>query len=319
MQMRHFFVAATLLAGARGIVAAQALPAGFNYDEAKVVATPMIDPLTTPTGERITTESEWRAHREVLLRAFEANVFGRVPEAARRLPLRYTVVETDTPALHGLALRRQVDISLAKGEGAPVMHLLLYLPMHAKGPSPVILGLNFEGNASVSDDPGVLATPVWQAAEKRGDPPRLVSFPAVMRGAQQSEWQVGMILQHGYGLATIYYGDIEPDFKNASQLGVRARYADAAASDAWGALSAWAWGLSRALDYLRTDPKINAKEIAVTGHSRLGKAADWAAAQDTRFAALLSTESGKGGQSLYHRNFGEIGRASCRERVCMLV
>jgi hypothetical protein len=305
MQMCHLFVAATLLAGARGIVAAQTLPTGFNYDEAKVVATPMIDPLTTPTGERITTESEWRAHRAVLLRAFEANVFGRVPEAARRLPLRYTVVEKETPALHGLAVRRQVNISLAKGEGTPVVHMLLYLPMHAKGPSPVILGLNFEGNASVSDDPGVLAMPVWQAAEKRGDPPRLVPFPAAMRGAQQSEWQVEMILQRGYGLATIYYGDIEPDFKDASQLGVRVHYVDAAASDAWGALSAWAWGLSRALDYLRTDKKIDAKEIAVTGHSRLGKAADWAAAQDTRFAALLSTESGKGGQSLYHRNFGE--------------
>ncbi len=150
---------------------------------------------------------------------------------------------------------------------------------------------------------------MWQAAARRGDPPVRVPFAEANRGAQRTQWQVKLLLQRGYGFATVYYGDIEPDYKNALSLGVRARYLHAGeiepAQDAWGAISAWAWGLTRAMDYLLTVRSVDAREIVVTGHSRLGKAADWAAAQDERFAALLSTESGKGGQSLYRRNFGE--------------
>jgi len=282
-------------------------PAGYNYDEAKVPAYVMLDPLQVD-GKTITTAKGWNPHRAELVRAFEKNVYGETPQAARLLPLHYRVEERDTPALNGLALRRQVVVSLTPaGESGAVMHLLLYLPAHAHGAVPVILGLNFQGNASVASDPGILATPVWQAGAVRGGPPQKVDFPADKRGSQASEWQVEMILQHGYGLATVYYGDIEPDFKNVTGAGTRAYYQppDSTQNGQWGAIGAWAWGLSRALDYLRTDAAINRNEIAVTGHSRLGKAADWAAAQDTRFAALLSTESGKGGQSLYRRNFGE--------------
>ncbi len=288
------------------------LPPGFNYTESQAAGT-LLDPLQRADGSEIRSRAEWRRHRAHLLHAFAEDVYGNVPEAARHLPLRYKVVEQDASALNGLAVRRQVDISLVPGVAstadAPVMHLLLYLPAAATGRVPVIVGLNFQGNASVSDDPDIRATPVWQAAARRGDPPVLVPFAKANRGAQRTQWQVKLLLQRGYGFATVYYGDIEPDYKNALSLGVRARYLHAGeiepAQDAWGAISAWAWGLPRALDYLWTGRNVNQREIVVTGHSRLGKAADWAAAQDERFAALLSTESGKGGQSLYRRNFGE--------------
>ena len=284
-----------------------ALPSGYNYDEAKVPAYALLDPLRAD-GQAITTAKAWERHRAELIRAFETNVYGETPQAARTLPLHFRVLEHDTPAMSGLAMRRQVLIPLTPaGEAGAAMHLLLYLPARARGAVPVILGLNFQGNASVANDPGILASAVWQAAAERGASPQKVDFPADKRGAQASEWQVKMLLRRGYGLATVYYGDIEPDFKNVTGAGVRAYYQPPTdpKNEQWGALGAWAWGLSRALDYLRTDAKIDSDEIVVTGHSRLGKAADWAAAQDTRFAALLSTESGKGGQSLYRRDFGE--------------
>ena len=289
---------------------APAPPPGFNYLEAKVPPYSILDPLKASSGQIVSTKTEWRRRRAELLHAFEENVFGRTPEAAMRLPLRFKVIERGAPALNGLATRRQVLIPLSvKGEAGPAMHLLLYLPAHHNGPAPVILGLNFQGNAAIANDPGILATPVWQPADRRGGLPRLIPFPAERRGARASEWQVEMLLQHGYGLATIYYGDIDPDYKGAIDLGIRPLFfrakQQAPANDDWGAIGAWAWGLRRALDYLRTDHDVDPSEIAVTGHSRLGKAADWAAAQDERFAALLSTESGKGGQSLYHREFGE--------------
>lgn len=288
------------------------LPAGYNYDEAKVPAYTMLDPLRDTRGFEVTRRAQWPKRREEILHAFERNVFGETPVAARRFKPSFRVVEPDTPALDGLAIRRQVTITLTpEGERKLVMHLLLYLPAEHHGPVPVVLGLNFMGNAAIDADPGILATPVWEMPKEHGELPRLVAFPAERRGRRASEWQVEMVLRRGYGLATVYYGDIDPDSKNAEKLGVSGYYAppNVAAGQAsgagWGSLSAWAWGLSRALDYLRTDSKIDKNEIAVTGHSRLAKTADWAAAQDTRFDVLLSTESGKGGQSLLHREFGE--------------
>lgn len=287
-----------------------ALPPGFNYSETDVPPYVLLNPLQFPDGSVVTSAAVWPARRAELIHAFEVNVFGRTPEAARHLPLRYRVLEHDTSALDGLAVRRQVLIPLTRdGEHGPAMHLLLYLPAHHTAPSPVILGLNFDGNATVADDPGIFATPVWLKRAEHGDPTELVPFATSRRGSSASEWQVEMLLRRGYGLATVYYGDIDPDSKNAFQLSIQSYYLDKGQTvprpEDWGSLAAWAWGLRRALDYLQTDPLIDAKEIVVTGHSRLGKAADWAAAQDQRFAALLSTESGKGGQSLYHREFGE--------------
>jgi hypothetical protein len=113
---------------------------------------------------------------------------------------------------------------------------------------------------------------------------------------------VEKILAHGYGVATLYYGDIEPDFPEGMQKSVRSMFD---APEQWSAMGAWAWGLSRAVDYLRADPRVDARHLGVIGHSRLGKAALWAAAQDTRFNLVISNESGKGGASLLRRGFGE--------------
>lgn len=306
MLVREFAtVAAVALWLAQSAAVPPGMPAGYLYDESGVKPYTKIDPLRRADGSLIHDVRGWEQERTRWIRSFEENVFGEVPAEARRFRIHPRIVEHDAPALDGLALRTQVEIALTAKPDGPVMHLLLYRPAHHAGKTPVILGLNFGGNASVTSDPEVAATPVWVPG-KRGEPAKLLPFDQAKRGSQAPEWQVERVLRAGYGLATVYYGDIEPDAKTFEGThGVRAAYPSQPGHPDWGALSAWAWGLSRAMDYLVTNPEVNAREVAITGHSRLGKAVDWAAALDPRFAAVLSTESGKGGQSLYHRGFGE--------------
>lgn len=296
---------------------AQHIP-GYNYDESKIAPYTLLDPLRLANGTPVTTPQQWTAQRRPeILRLFEDNVFGVTPPAAVHAIAHAHIVEHDDHALNGLAIREQIDLSFDPAPGITpppeALHsfrILLYLPAVAVAAHhrvPVVLGLNFTGNQSVVDDPGILATPLW--SKPKGSTTLLHELPSdTTRGTATQQWQVRMLLTHGYGFATIYYGDLEADYKDASQYSVRNLYstpAQLAAPNAWGAVGAWAWGLSRALDSLRADPRIDPNHIAVTGHSRLGKAADWAAAQDTRFSALLSTESGHGGQSIQRRALGE--------------
>jgi hypothetical protein len=121
--------------------------------------------------------------------------------------------------------------------------------------------------------------------------------------------EIEKFLEAGIGVAGYYYGDVDPDFKGGYELGVRSRYdatdESARSPDAWGAISAWAWSLSRVQDYFETDPAVDARRVAVHGVSRLGKTALWAAARDQRFAAVIACCSGKLGGALLRRNFGE--------------
>jgi len=122
-----------------------------------------------------------------------------------------------------------------------------------------------------------------------------------------SKWPLKEILARGYGVVTAWYGDIEPDRLDGWQTGIRTRLAAALQTEPyeWGAIGAWAWGLSRIADFLLTEKKVDPRRLMVIGHSRLGKAAIWAGASDPRFSLVVSNESGEGGAALSRRNYGE--------------
>ena len=183
------------------------------------------------------------------------------------------------------------------------MELLLILPNHARGPIPVFLGLNFDGNYTTTDEPDLPVPKHWVNGLYVN---RVKDHKATEsgRGIHQHMWPTAYLLERGYGLVTIGYGEIEPDEPGRWREGPRGLGPEPGSGD-WGCLGAWAWGLSRALDYLETNPRVDAHRVAVTGFSRLGKAALWAAAQDTRIAAVISNASGAGGIALSKRLYGE--------------
>jgi len=294
-----------LLLFALAAASANAQSRSANYDEAKVPSYTLPDPLRLGDGRPVTSASEWRERRRPeLVRLFEDHVYGRSPGAPEAM--RFVVVEKAKKALGGRATRRQVRVLLDGTQSGPGFDLLLYLPNATPHPVPAFLGLNFGGNHSVHPDPGIRLSRAWAP-----EGPGVVDHHATEagRGKDAAAWPIERILERGYALATVYYGDLEPDHADGWRDGVRARIgpgtAGRFADDDWGAIAAWAWGLERALDYLQTDPDVDGRRVAVIGHSRLGKTALWAGARDEGFALVVSNDSGEGGAALARRKFGE--------------
>lgn len=279
-----------------------------NYDESKVGSYTLPDPLTMQDGRPVKSAAMWtRERRPELLRLFEEQVFGR--NAAPRTEPLVEVTESGAPALGGRAIRKQVTLWFTGRKEGPKLDILIYLPTPAKGPVPLFTGLGFGANATVNADPGIRLGETW--TRDPNDKRRYVKRPLddKDRGTTASRWPVEKILAAGFGLATANYNDIEPDFvggitHGVRPLGFRPGQTEPEANE-WGAIGAWAWGLSRMADYLVTDKAIDAKKLALIGHSRLGKTALWAGAQDSRFAVVVSNDSGEGGAALARRNYGE--------------
>jgi len=274
----------------------------INYDEAQVPPYELPDPLRFADGGEVHGPDGWRRRRAEILRLFESHVYGRAPVLPQPT---FEVVDEGAGALGGLAVRRQVRITVAASARAVGMDLLLYLPAAPGTPAPVFLGLNFGGNHTVCADPAIRLPHSWVGGAG-SDEHRAKEAD---RGRAADAWPVEALLARGYGLATLYCGDVEPDHAGGFADGVRGLLAPVAAGggpgDAWGALGAWAWGLSRAMDYLEHDRQVDRRRVAVMGHSRLGKAALWAGAQDERFALVISNNSGCGGAALSRRQVGE--------------
>jgi hypothetical protein len=292
--------AAMLLTGISGY---EQCPATANCDETKVVSYKLPDPLVFQDGKPVKDAKDWQKRRAELVTLFEENEYGRRPKAPK---LNYEIFDLEKNALGGKAIRKQVSIHLTDKKDGPVEDVLIYLPKAAKGPVPMILAINFRGNQTVLSDPAIKMPVIWNASTKTSAPAAETS-----RG-DGKEWQVEKILDRGYGFATVYYQQIDPDFKGGMEHGIRPRYfkpgQTAPAPDDWGTIGAWSFGLSRAMDYLEKDKDVDAKRVAVMGHSRLGKTALWTGAIDTRFAMVLSSCSGEGGASLARRNYGETTR-----------
>jgi hypothetical protein len=280
-----------------------------NYDETKVGNYTLPDPLVLADGKPVRDINTWmKKRRPEIVRLFEENEYGRSP--GRPADMSFDVFDKGTPALDGKAIRRQVTIYFSKNKAGPKMDLLIYLPSEARKPVPMFLNISFTANSSAVEDPGIKPGEVWGRDKKRGPAPK---------GGPLGRLDVLPFLAQGIGVATVYYGDIEPDFQGGLPFSVRSLYLKAGqtepAADDWGAIGAWGWGLSRALDYLETDKGVDAKRVAIFGISRLGKTVMWAGAHDTRFKVVIASCSGEGGAALSRRNYGEtIGHLTAPTR-----
>ena len=271
------------------------------YDEAKVPRFTLPDVLALRSGERVRDANSWNNRRRPeILAIYQTEVFGKSP--AKPPKLNYEVKGLEKGVLGGKADRKIVSVYFGETRGGPKMDLLLYLPASAKKAVPVFLGLSFSGIHTTANDPSVPLARQWV---------RGVQGPAPegSRGSAAQRWQVEKILAAGYGLATVDYNDIEPDFVGGMKHGIRPLFFKPGqtepAADEWGAIAAWGWAASRAMDYLEKDKEVDAGHVALFGHSRLGKTALWAGAQDTRFSIVIANESGEGGAAISRRDYGE--------------
>ena len=274
------------------------------------------DPLTTNDSRCVTSLEQWRAVRRLeLLKLAEEQMYGCAPERPKKM--RFEVQEQASNALGGKATRKQVTIYFDGDAQGPKTELLIYIPSDSEGPVPAFLAINFWGNQTVNPDPAIRLSASWLESGKYPwvDLSVIKEHRATeaTRGINAAQWPIEKIVERGYALVTFYRGDIFADSLLGNEfpgdplktglLGAHPELQNR--NDNFSGIGAWAWALSRALDFLETDPAINAHKVAVFGWSRLGKAAIWAGAQDERFAMVISNESGKGGAALSKHLVGE--------------
>jgi hypothetical protein len=256
-----------------------------NYYEDRIPTYTLPDPLTMDDGRTVVDADMWLdERREEILRAYQSEIYGNVPETAPQV--EWAVAGTDPEARNGTAVMKRVVGRMGEAPDAPAMNVTVYTPSDAAGPVPIVLTITFGGG----DGGGRGRGGGNGAAVGPGDP-------------------IDDILARGWGYATVGYRDIEGDTWDTSLLGVRGAALRPGQTrpdpDEWGTISAWAWGISRIVDYFETDEAVDAGQIAIEGHSRLGKTVLWAAAQDERIAAVFASCGGEMGPALIRRDYGE--------------
>ena len=263
--------------------------------------------LCLSDGTEVVDRNMWiEKRRPEILALFEDEIYGRAPD--RKMATKVSLANIDRDALDGKAIRKEVVLSFENGGKRLNLNVLIYLPKKSNGPAPAFLGLNFYGNHTIHTDPEITQSSEWTGV---GRPFSELDDRAIeeTRGSRATHWPVERILQRGYGLITMYYYDIDPDFDDGFQNGIHPLFyregQERPDLDEWGSIAAWSWGLSRIMDYIETDADIDHTRIAVMGHSRLGKTSLWAGAQDERFAIVISNDSGCMGAALSRRKYGE--------------
>jgi hypothetical protein len=297
LSLRRFSIS-LILATLALAAPAQTAKVPTNTDESKVRSYTLPDPLRASDGSEITDKASWMRHRSELLQLFATNQFGLTAQISVKPTVE--VWEKDKPALDGKARRTQVRLRFGSGESAPVVHVVVYIPASAKARVPAVEYLGFSPAVVMVDDAGIEEGYGWNSKTKA----RVPGKSAVKVGA----FDPTIFMDRGIGVAMVYYGDLEPDFSGGDRLGLRTAIGmpnTPRQPSEWGAIGVWAWGASRVLDYLLTNPEINPSQIAIAGASRLGKTTLWTGAQDERFSMVIAMISGEGGAALSRRNFGE--------------
>ena len=272
-------------------------------EESKVPKYILPELLKSDSGKKIETQIEWeRIRRPEILEHFAGQMYGKIPGTLPSPEVR--ILEEGTLAIDDKAIRKQVQLAFKHEADSICMNILIYTP-NKKLMAPVFLGYNFAGNYLLHNDPLILIDGKKEN-ELSGD--SFEKFKTQKRGERSSRWAIEKIIESGYGLVTLNYNDVDPD-KNDFSDGIHSllynSYQIKPEDDQWGSISAWAWGMSRVMDYLETETLIDEKKVILFGHSRLGKTSLWAGALDQRFSIVISNNSGCGGAALSRRRFGE--------------
>jgi hypothetical protein len=280
-------------------------PNAVNYDESKANPYPVLpDPLTLKNGEKVTTpEQWWNQRRPEIVEDFDREVYGRVPGDVPKVTWEVTSTTEEKVGDVAVVIKKLVGhVDNARCPEIKVdIQLTLTTPADAKGPVPVMLEFGFGG---FGPRPG---GPQGKAATPKGEAPKAKAGPPGGFGGGGPSWQ-RQVLDKGWGYAIIVPNSIQADNGGGLTKGIigLCNKGQARKPDDWGALRAWAWGASRALDYFETDNAVDAKQVGIEGLSRYGKAALVAMAYDQRFAIGFIGSSGEGGAKLHRRNFGEL-------------
>jgi hypothetical protein len=270
-----------------------------NYDEATIPAYILPELLITNDGEKISSVKLWEEKRRPeLISMFSTHIYGVTPD--EKINVRYRLLSENKNALDGKACCKQIEFTFSKGTKKVKALLILYLPGGVSGKVPVFVGYNFMGNETIYPDSTILESVSSN---------RIEGTQKNKRGTDRDSWPLELLIENGFAVASMCYNDIFPDkygLKEKSILPLFNQYEETKNDgQAWQAIGAWAWGLSRIADFLEDEVAIDRNKIVVVGHSRLGKTALWAGAQDSRFSIVISNNSGCGGAALFRRKFGE--------------
>ena len=252
-------------------------PATTNYDESKVPTYTLPEVLKTESGKTIKSAKAWeKRRRPEVLGLFAENIYGQMPKDFDEI--KFSLKNEDRNSMNGKAHLKEVLIEVFRNQKRVSINLTLFIPNNIKTPVPAFLLIN-------------------NRPKENTDPTRSV---------KSEFWPAEVLIEGGYAIGAIHVSDMAPDNKNDFMNGVLDLYPEQLnADDGMRAIGAWGWGASRVMDYFETDSQIDAKRVALTGHSRGGKASLWAAANDKRFALCVSNCSGNTGAALARRKFGE--------------
>ena len=245
---------------------------GIALGVTALLAAEIPDVLKTVAGKQVNSVAAWEQERRPeVLELFQTQVFGRNP-VARPATLRFEAVDSGTALMDGQSVRKRIILRYTGPGGEGAIRLTAFIPKTAK-PAPAFLL-------------------ICNRPEKNIDPDRIEKSPF---------WPAEELVARGYAALAFYNGDVDPDTYDGFTNGVHGVFQpdpSVRTADSWGTIAAWAWGASRVMDWIESEPLLDRTRVAVVGHSRGGKTALWCGATDTRFALTISNDSGCGGAKL---------------------
>ncbi len=306
----------------------ESAPNHANYDESKANPYPNLpDPLTLNDGQKVTTpQMWWEKRRPEIVEMYEKYVYGRIPKDVPKVTWTVTAVDHEMIGFNRVIAKDligQVDNSSYPAINVKI-HMTLVTPANATGPVPILIMFGRAGFPAPNEPAGedlARINSAWKALLAQQDPSLkdvLANHPAWQPvrptpfqppqlnadGDPPNTWQ---LIAAGWGFVLLDPASVQADNGAGLTRGIigLVNKGQPRKPEDWGALRAWGWGAARALDYLATDPAVDAKHVGIEGVSRYGKAALVTMAFDPRFAMVLVGSSGKGGATPLRRNYGE--------------